>query len=215
MKLDKIAIYLLFPTLLLCIPMSLRAQKFSGTLLAGFNASQIDGDLLAGFDKIGLTGGIKATIEMKSIIDYHVEFLYSQRGSTRDVFNPEYDPDIDISLRYIELPVYVSISDWWIPGQEYHKVAAHAGLSYARLISAKTVDNFNPGDASFEQLAELFNENDLSWFAGATIRFSPQWGATFRYTRGITPVLNSKKHDLVTKRLLSYLVTLRMEYTFK
>lgn len=214
MKLNKITIYGFFLAVLAFIPARMRAQQFSGSILAGVNASQIDGDQLAGFDKIGLTGGIKATIETESIIDYHVEFLYSQRGSRRDIFNPEYDPDIEISLRYIELPVYVSISDWWQPELEYHKISAHAGVSYGRLISSKAIDNANPDDQSFARLTEFFNQNDLSWFAGATIRFTPNWGATFRYTRGITPLLNPEKHDLDMKRLLNYLITIRLEYTF-
>jgi hypothetical protein len=28
--------------------------------------------------------------------------LYSERGSRPDVFNPEYDPDISVNLKYIE-----------------------------------------------------------------------------------------------------------------
>ena len=66
-------------------------------LVAGLNASQIDGDDLAGFDKVGLTGGIKTTMEFESVWRMNMEFLYSERGSRPDIFNPEYDPDIEIS----------------------------------------------------------------------------------------------------------------------
>ena len=43
-----------------------RHSGFRPVCLAGLNASQIDGDELAGFDKVGLTGGIKTTMEFES-----------------------------------------------------------------------------------------------------------------------------------------------------
>src|SRR5690606_10170387 len=138
----------------------LRAQEFSMTAVAGFNACQIDGDDLAGFDKIGLTAGLRARWETPSIIDYNIEFLYSQRGSPPDVFNPEYDPDINVNLQYAEIPVYVTLSDWWQEEGQYHKVAAHAGFSYGRLINARTEDYFNSGDANLDALVPYFSEND-------------------------------------------------------
>src|SRR5688572_21772416 len=99
--------------LLTLIPMQLSAQRFSAAAVGGLNASQIDGDELAGFDKLGLTGGIKAVVNFESVIDLNVEFLFTQRGSKPDLFNPEFDPDITVTLNYAELPVYLTIGDWW------------------------------------------------------------------------------------------------------
>src|SRR5690606_18955322 len=130
---------------------------FTAGFVAGFNASQIDGDDLAGFDKIGLTTGIRATWETPSVIDFNIEFLYSERGSRPDIFNPEYDPDIKVSLAYAEIPVYVTLSDWWQEEGEYHKVSAHAGLSYGRLFSARTTDYANPAEESFDKLVPFFS----------------------------------------------------------
>lgn len=194
------------------IPAQTDAQQFGASLAAGFNASQIDGDLLAGFDKVGLTGGIKVNTTLKKRIDLNVEFLYSERGSRPDVFNPEYDPDIHIALKYIELPVYISINDWWQEEDKYFKVAAYGGVSFARLLSARTTDYFNEPDQSYDLLAPLFNENDLSWLLGLSLRLNRHWGLTARYTRGITPLFNPVKHDLTGRRLLTYFVTFRLEY---
>lgn len=214
MKLKKHTICLAITMigLLFSVAGSLNAQRFSAGIVGGVNASQIDGDLLAGFDKMGLTGGLKAIVNFESAIDLHVEFLYSHRGSKPDLFNPEYDPDINVNLHYIELPVFLTLGDWWQEEDGYHKVSAHAGLSYGRLITANTFDYYNTGPGSFDLLVPYFNKNDLSWLAGISYRMSSNFGVTARYTRGIIPLLSPEKHNLQIQRLLSYFLTFRFEY---
>lgn len=217
MKLRKPKICLSGLMLVIILGMSgtnLYSQRFNAAVVGGLNASQIDGDLLAGFDKLGLTGGVKAVINFESVFDLNVEFLFTQRGSKPDIFNPVYDPDIKIHLNYIELPVYVSLSDWWQEEGEYHKVAAHAGLSYGRLINARTTDYFHPSEESLDKLVPYFNDNDLSWLVGATYRMNTKWALTGRYTREIIPLLSPEKHNLAIERLLSYYLTFRLEYYF-
>ncbi len=189
-------------------------QRFSAGIIAGINASQIDGDQLAGFDKVGLTGGIKAIVNFESAFDLNVEFLFSQRGSRPDIFNPDYDPDIEVNLIYAELPVYVTLGDWWQEVGQYHKVSAQAGFSYGRLISARTFDYFHPSEQSFDKLVPYFNDNDISWLIGVSYRMNSHFGITGRYTRGITPLLSPKKHNLAIQRLLTYYMTFRAEYYF-
>lgn len=217
MKLTKPLICLLrsvIGILLIGYSGTLQAQRFSAGIVGGVNASQIDGDLLAGFDKVGLTGGIKVVVNLESIFDLNVEFLFSQRGSRPDIFTPEIDPDIKVHLDYAEIPVYLTIGDWWQEEGQYHKVSAQAGISYGRLISARTFDYFNTPGATLDNLVPFFNDNDLSWLVGLSYRMSENWGVTMRYTREITPLLSPKKHDLAIKRLLSYYLTFRMEYYF-
>jgi hypothetical protein len=191
-----------------------QAQRFSAAAVGGLNASQIDGDLLAGFDKVGLTGGLKAVVNFESAFDVHIEFLYTQRGSQPDLFNPEFDPDIKITLDYIELPVLVTIGDWWQEEGQYHKVSAHGGLSLARLINARTFDYFHSEDESFDLLVPYFNDYDLSWLLGVSFRMSEKFGITGRYTRSLTPLLSPEKHNLPFERLISYYMTFRLEYYF-
>ena len=192
----------------------LSGQRFGAAVVAGTNASQIDGDMLAGFDKLGLTGGLKAIVNLESVFDLNVEFLFTQRGSKPDIFNPEVDPDIEVHLNYAEIPVYISLGDWWQEEDEYYKVSAHAGLSYGRLITARTFDHVNTGDQDLDNLVQYFNNNDLSWLVGISYRLNKNWGLTGRYTREIIPLLSPKKHDLAIERLLSYYMTFRLEYYF-
>lgn len=191
------------------------AQRFEAAAVAGLNACQVDGDDLAGFDKVGLTGGIKTIIQFESRFRLNMEFLYSERGSRPDVFNPEYDPSIHINLKYAELPFYVSYGDWWQEEEKYYKVDFHAGFSYGRLIKASTIDEFHSPDMSLDLLAPYFNKNDISWLVGFDYRMNQHWGLTGRYTRGITPLLSPEKHNLNTPALVSYFLTFRFEYYFK
>jgi hypothetical protein len=218
MKVEKTLIYIRLIIGLLMIlagQSNLQAQRFGAAIVAGMNASQIDGDQLAGYDKIGLTAGFKTMIQFESAIKLNVEFLYAERGSRPNIFNDDYDPDINISLQYMEIPFYVSIGDWWQEEGEYHKVSAHGGFSYGRLIDAKTFDYYNSSEESYDKLVPYFNQNDFSWLLGVSYRFSPRFGVMGRYTRGITPLLDPEKHNLNRQRLLTYLLTLRLEYYFK
>lgn len=219
MKLEKSLIYLRFVLSLVTLQVftlhGYAQQRFSAGLVGGFNAAQVDGDLLAGFDQIGLHAGLITSIDLESSLNMHVEFLYSQRGSRPAVFNPQYDPDVEIGLDYIEIPVYVSLGDWWQDEGEYFKASFHGGLSYGRLLSYDVIDNYNSEEFSLEQYAAYFNENDLSWLLGMSFRFSKRWGVTARYSRGIIPLLDPQKHNLQTSRLMSYWMTIRFEYYFK
>ena len=218
MKLEKSLIYLRLSAIMMPLLLSapeVTGQRFSAGMSAGFNACQIDGDLLAGFDKIGLTAGIRTVIEFESVWNVSMEFLYSERGSRPDVFNPTYDPDINISLKYVEIPVFVSLGDWYQEEGDYYKASFQAGLSYGRLLDAKTTDYYHSEEESYDQLVQYFSENDLSWLFGATIRFSPRWGMTGRYTSSITPLLNPEKHNLAIDRLRGYFLTFRLDYYFK
>ncbi|MBK9981665.1 MAG: PorT family protein [Saprospiraceae bacterium] len=189
-------------------------QRFSAAVTGGINACQIDGDMLAGYDKVGLTGGIRAIINFESRLGLNVEFLYSQRGSRPDIFNPDYDPDININLVYAELPVYATLGDWWQEEGKYYKVSVQAGFSYGRLINARTFDYFHTSDMNLDKIVPFFNNNDISWLVGLSYRLGPHWGLTGRYTRGITPLLSPAKHNLATEKLVSYFISFRGEYYF-
>lgn len=161
MKLEKSLIYLRLSAIMMPLLLSapeVTGQRFSAGMSAGFNACQIDGDLLAGFDKIGLTAGIRTVIEFESVWNVSMEFLYSERGSRPDVFNPTYDPDINISLKYVEIPVFVSLGDWYQEEGDYYKASFQAGLSYGRLLDAKTTDYYHSEEDGgyFTQVTNLF-----------------------------------------------------------
>lgn len=180
----------------------------------GVNASQIAGDQLAGFDKIGLHGGLRGTAELSEKVGLSIELLYSERGSRPDIFNDVADPDIDISLRYLEMPVYLTYADWYDEAQGYHKAYAAGGFSYSRLIEASTFDHFNTGDQDLDVLAKEFSSNDISWLVGFGFRLTNHFAVSMRYSRSITLLLNAEKKELNTNSLRPFFLTFRGEYVF-
>ena len=200
--------------LALFVATSLHGQRFGARAVAGLNFSQIGGDLLAGFDKVGLVAGLKGTANVANKVDINLDFLYSQRGSATSIFNSSVDPDISINLNYLDLPVYVTYSDWYDEEQGYYKAYASGGFSYGRLMSSSVVDNFNEEDQNYENLQQYFEENDFSWMLGFGFRLSRRFGLDFRYTRSITLLLDAEKHDLETASLRPYFISVRTEFIF-
>ena len=182
----------------------LTAQRgFKGSVVAGINLSQIDGDNLVGFRKAGLSAGLKVSFLLKKKLFGNVEILYSQRGSGPTLFSGN-GPITD--LNYFELPLYVSIKDWFIEDGQYHKLSGDIGISLGRLFSATTteeVTDFAP---------ETFETTDISYLLGASYSFTKNLSVTVRHTRSFTRLLDDPA--IFDRFLLSYFWTIRTEYTF-
>ncbi len=198
----------------LLVAFSANAQRFGAKAVAGFNMSQISGDQMAGFDKFGLHAGLSGNAELIPKLHLNVEFLYSVRGSRPGIFNNNIDPDIDVTLKYVDLPVYVTYSDWYDEEKSFYKAYLLGGFSYGRLLSASTSDNFNaPGD-DLETLVDYFSEDDFSWLVGFGFRLGQRIGIQFRYTSSINLLLDAEKEGLNTFSLRPYFITLRGEFIF-
>lgn len=168
----------------------------------GFNASQIAGDALAGYDKFGLTGGLKLGYPFKEKFNLNMELLYSQKGSKSKKNQVQQKTHFD----YFEVPVYVTINDWYIEKEDYYKVSAHAGLAYAYLFRLETLVDVFTSDI------ENFRNWDMSFIMGASFAFNPKVSATIRYTNSFIRIY--KNDVLTTKGLINYLWTFRADYNF-
>lgn len=175
------------------------AQRFKGSAVFGLNFSQIDGDDLAGFSKLGLTGGFKLAYPLKDNVDLNFEMLYSQRGSTSG-FGFGSNNDIFTDLKYIELPVYLNLMDWFIPEDDYHKVKAHAGLSYAYLFDVNSVNGLLSNDI------DNYKRHNIAYMLGVDYAFNARYGLTIRYTRAF--------NSLYIVKAISYYISVRTEYNF-
>ena len=128
----------------------LTAQRgFKGSVVAGINLSQIDGDNLVGFRKAGLSAGLKVSFLLKKKLFGNVEILYSQRGSGPTLFSGN-GPITD--LNYFELPLYVSIKDWFIEDGQYHKLSGDIGISLGRLFSCLLYTSPSPRDGLLSRM---------------------------------------------------------------
>lgn len=176
----------------------LKAQRFKAAALAGINLSQIDGDNLYGFNKLGVTAGGRLSYANSKSVDLALEMLYSQRGSAVRVFNN--NPGDKISLNYLELPLVVSLRDWYVTSGDYYKVRVDGGFSYAYLFGADA-SGFNE---------DYFRKHDVSWLLGAGIRFTKFWGLSLRYTSSFYNMY--KDPSSPASSLKGYFITLRSEF---
>ncbi len=178
--------------------------RFQGAGVVGTTLSQIDGDDLFGFNKLGVSAGIKVRFNLKKKLDGNVELLYSQRGSSTNLFRRDSEDDI-ISINYFELPIYLSVNDWYIEKEDYYKMSGHAGLSYGNLVTSSIQNtNFTTG---------LLGSADISYLVGATFHFTKKLAFTARYTRSINRLFSDELARPV-QFLLGYFWTVRLEYYF-
>jgi hypothetical protein len=184
--------------------------QFSLNGVVGVTASQIRGDDLAGYDKLGITGGLRLSTILKNKADINIELLYSQRGSQSELSRDNALPQVKVNLDYVEIPVYVSLVDWYIEEDDYYRVQVHGGLSYGRLINSSSIDEVN---GSLDLLAEAFNKSDFSYLLGATYFASPSLGITARYTRSINNLYDMDP-TLFAKNLKGFFLSFRLEYVF-
>lgn len=175
------------------------SQGFKAMAILGMNASQIDGDNLYGFKKTGLSVGGRLSYTNVKAVDYSLEMLYSQRGSAVNFFKNE--PEEKIILNYLEIPVIVSLRDWFQEKDGYYKVRVEGGLSYGYLFGAEAT--------GFD--VELLKNHDISWLLGAGINFNKRFGISIRYTSSFMDMLNDIADEAIYK---SYFLTFRTEVNF-
>lgn len=178
----------------------MHGQNFFGSVVLGINASQINGDNAAGYNKPGLTGGFKIDYPVSPSLDISAELLYSSRGSRDNRQN------IRINLDYIEMPLIVSLRDWYVEKGDYDKVRVDGGLSYGYLFRASSNEN------TLGPFVDQLKQHDVSLIAGVAYMFTPKWGLSLRYTRSLFKMLSND--DFEQGGLLGYFVTFRGEYHF-
>lgn len=202
-------------TIALCALMvvGLQAQeRFGAAAVLGLTASQLDGDNSAGFNKLGITAGIKGMTYFTDRLELNVELLFSQRGSQNDLFGADADA-FSINMNFLEIPVGLTFKDWLVDdGQdEYYKVEAQAGLSYARLISVTIEDPLGISSGAFE---ENFSDADLSWYFGGALNVNSSLAIVVRYTRSFGLAYEDINAIGDVIRMKSYFFTFRAEYRF-
>ena len=188
-----------FSAILFCLMLctsAIQAQRFNASILAGVNLSQIDGDDLIGYNRLGINVGGKVAAVLTKRLELNFELLYSQKGSNRnrtDSFRSTFD---DIRLNFVEVPVYISFSDW--------KFKINAGMSYGRLIDY-SVNDFVEGDVteSFD-----FNSDIFSFIVGATYYFRENFGLNIRWSN----TLSNIQADPDATRLIDRTIGIRFLY---
>lgn len=194
---------------LLLASFSLEAQTFKAGLILGLNASQIDGDDVGGYSNPGLRAGIRvSTMFSNEKLQLDTDMLFSQRGS-RPSANEVNIIGLDWSFRmdYVEVPVTLRYSDWYVEDGDYYKVYAKGGLSYGRFFRTKHSD-LSP----FRNIDEYINNNDLSITAGMGVYLKKHLQAEINYTRSIFPFYVRQVGLPWGRSLIGYFVSIQFMY---
>jgi len=183
---------------------NLDAQKgFTAKLLAGLNASQIEGDQLAGYDKLGLNLGGEVSFTLNDRFDLGMQFLFTQKGSQSEIALGQ--AQLKTNLNYIEIPFLAILKDWYQEEEDYYKVKAHAGFSYARLFDVSSSNGLFQNDIG------NFKNYDFMLFIGASYAMNSKWEGFVRYTNSVIQIYTSD--ILETDGLINYQWTFGLAYT--
>ena len=167
-------IFLLFIGLGLSV--SLVAQSFGASLLAGANFSQVDGDQLGGYNKLGANLGVQIDREINEDWDAAFEIRFSMKGAKK-VIDPEAPPTftLKLSYHYIEVPLLIKYT-------HYERITPYAGVSLG-------VNVFNQRDENTIQTKEEnLNATEVGFHLGGTYHLTDKIGLDLRHSYSLLSV---------------------------
>jgi len=183
-------------------------RRFTGSIVAGINGSQIDGDLTAGYNKVGLSVGARAGAVLAPKWELAFEILFSQQGAQQRI-QRGIPRDIQITLNCIEVPVLIYFKDWEVVNSnniKYNRVYFGLGASFNRLLGGKeilgglaTQDLFS-GNTGYKKNYILLM-GDLNFY------FTRNWALNLRWSRA---PMNIKKNVYFNPHMF----TIRGVFTF-
>lgn len=192
MRMKKILLLLTFCLGVSTYGSKIYSQTFEGSIVLGFNLSQIDGDLLAGFNQIGLNGGVKVGVGFSDRWKSSIGLQFAQRGSrfgSNEITNSTFDK---IRLNIVEVPLLAHFREW--------KFDVTGGFVYGRLINYEIID------VAGEDLSDiiLLRDNIFSMALGATYYFNDRFGLEFLWTKSLNDIRADKDADAFLVRDLTF-----------
>lgn len=198
----------LIAILFLFFSSEVQSQTFKAALIAGLNASQINGDNVGGFNNPGIRAGVRVSTKVKDRIRIDTDMLFSQRGSRTSavdfqVLNVNWKSRMD----YVEVPVTVRFSDWYMDDGDYYKVYAKAGLAYGRYFRSVN-SQFSP----FRTLDEFIRPNDLAVTVGLGFYANKNIQTELNFTRSLFPFYVPQTGQPWSRFLVGYFFSLQVMY---
>ncbi|BDS14121.1 porin family protein [Aureispira anguillae] len=188
MKLSMIILFVLCGTIqVLTAQKNDEEGRFTATLVAGINISQIDGDEDGSYSKVGFNGGARGGVRLGERMELCTEILFSQKGSYVDYIDKLYHLD------YMEVPVLFYYKDWKATDKKnrnYMRVMIGAGFSYSRLLNA-TIKQYGTRLNDVPGFVDPFLKNDFMFMLDANFFFTRNWGLNFRWSRSFITIVES------------------------
>ncbi len=209
-------IYSLFILLLLVQQMNAQKddkRRFTATLVAGVNISQIDGDAAWGYSKAGLNAGVRGGIIFSENVELCTEILFSQKGAANIPKNSQNFSNYTIHLDYIEVPVLIYYKDWEVTNannEKYMRVMFGGGFSYSRLLNTQLTGTLSHPMGKID----AYTQNDFMFIIDANIFVTKNLGFNLRWARSITTIYNSQPEGARPDYSINRSIVLRALYRF-
>lgn len=161
--------------------------RFTASIIAGINISQIDGDEDGSYSKVGFNGGARGGVRFGERMELCTEILFSQKGSYVNQIDKMYHLD------YIEVPVLFYYKDWEAEnkkGRKYMRIMIGAGMSYSRLVNT-TVKQYGVDLKDTPGWEDPFLKDDLMVMIDANVFFTRNFGLNLRWSRSILTIVQN------------------------
>ena len=162
--------------------------RFTASIVAGVNFSQIDGDEDASYSKVGFNGGARGGVRFGDKMELCTEILFSQKGSYVSQIDKMYHLD------YIEVPVLFYYKDWEAMDnkqRKYMRVMFGAGFSYSRLVNSSVTQYGDPITVVQPGFVDPFLKNDFMVMLDANVFFLRNWAINLRWSRSLTTIVST------------------------
>lgn len=162
--------------------------RFTASILAGINISQIDGDDAWGYRKVGFNGGARGGILFGERMELCTEILFSQKGSVATPNSSRSRNAYTIHMDYIEVPVLFYYKDWQATdakNRNYMRVMIGGGFSYSQLLNLGIQNSSGLQDNSF-------SKSDFMFMLDANFFLHKNWGINVRWARSLASIYNDE-----------------------
>lgn len=161
--------------------------RFTASIVAGINLSQIDGDEDGSYSKVGFNGGARGGVRFGDRMELCTEILFSQKGSYISNLDKMYHLD------YLEVPVLFYYKDWEAvskKNKKYMRVMIGGGFSYSRLVNT-TITERGINQKDIPGFVDPFLKNDFMVILDANFFFLRNWGLNVRWSRSLLTIVEA------------------------
>jgi opacity protein-like surface antigen len=158
------------------ISLSAYSQRFSGGILAGFNASQVDGDTYSGYNKFGFALGAFTNTQFSEKVTGELQIKFMQKGASKPVTEDD-ATKYTSKLNYIEIPVLI----------RYHqskKISWHLGPGFGYLFKYSVEDE----NGSLTGSSIGFRKFELSGIAGMQYQIIEKLGVSLSFSYSLISI---------------------------
>lgn len=181
----------------------LHAQRFSGGIVLGYNASQVDGDTWAGYNKFGLVGGFYTSTSFSGKLSGELQICYSQKGAAKRT-NINSPTIYRSALNYIEMPVLLKYT-------ATPKISFSFGPTFDYLFSFKEEDEY--GQVSSAEAIQ-FKPFELGGLAGVNYQWMEKLSVSLFFSYSILPVADhhSQRTYQLNRGVYNNLIRVQFSY---